>query len=86
MTDDVTFTIEGWIATITLNRPQKLNAVTPEMAERHHAHTSSAATVTMRSGASSSRVPGNARSARDRISASSIATTRLELPQSAGLL
>ena len=36
MTDEITFTIEGWIATITLNRPQKLNAVTPDMAERHH--------------------------------------------------
>ncbi len=32
MTKDVTFSIEGQIATITLNRPEKLNAVTPEMA------------------------------------------------------
>lgn len=32
MTDEITFTIEGWIATITLNRPKKLNAVTPDMA------------------------------------------------------
>lgn len=33
MTDDVTFEIDGAIAVITLNRPQKLNAVTPEMAD-----------------------------------------------------
>jgi enoyl-CoA hydratase/carnithine racemase len=33
MTEHVTFSIEGSIATITLNRPQKLNAVTPEMAD-----------------------------------------------------
>jgi enoyl-CoA hydratase len=33
MTEDVIFTLDGRIATITLNRPQKLNAVTPAMAE-----------------------------------------------------
>jgi enoyl-CoA hydratase len=33
MTEDVCFEIEGDIAVITLNRPQKLNAVTPEMAD-----------------------------------------------------
>lgn len=38
MSDAVTCTIEGWIATITLNRPQKLNAVTPEMASAITAH------------------------------------------------
>lgn len=38
MTDDVTFSIENQIATITLNRPQKLNAVTPEMADAIVAH------------------------------------------------
>jgi enoyl-CoA hydratase len=38
MTNDVTFSVEGQIATITLNRPQKLNAVTPEMAAAIVAH------------------------------------------------
>lgn len=33
MTNDIQFKIDGHIATITLNRPAKLNAVTPEMAE-----------------------------------------------------
>ena len=33
MSDDVLFSIDGRVATIVLNRPQKLNAVTPEMAK-----------------------------------------------------
>jgi len=32
MTEEIGFTIDGFVATITLNRPAKLNAVTPEMA------------------------------------------------------
>ena len=32
MTEDVTFSTDGHVATLTLNRPQKLNSVTPEMA------------------------------------------------------
>ena len=33
MSEDVLFSIDGYVATIVLNRPQKLNAVTPEMAK-----------------------------------------------------
>jgi enoyl-CoA hydratase len=33
MTDDVNFEVDGAVATITLNRPAKLNAVTPAMAD-----------------------------------------------------
>src|ERR1700677_207243 len=33
MSEDVLFSIDGYVATILLNRPQKLNAVTPEMAK-----------------------------------------------------
>lgn len=38
MTNDVTFSVERQIATITLNRPQKLNAVTLEMSAAIVAH------------------------------------------------
>jgi len=37
-TDDVTFSVDGPVATLTLNRPQKLNAVTPEMSAAIIAH------------------------------------------------
>jgi len=33
MTDNLLFTIEGHVATITLNRPEKLNAATPAMSK-----------------------------------------------------
>lgn len=33
MTDEITFAIDGPVAQITLNRPAKLNAMTPEMAD-----------------------------------------------------
>lgn len=33
MTEDVVFEVDGHVAVITLNRPQKLNAVTPDMAD-----------------------------------------------------
>lgn len=33
MTEDIKFEIDGAVAIVTLNRPQKLNAVTPEMAD-----------------------------------------------------
>lgn len=38
MTDDIAFSVDGHVAVITLNRPQKLNAVTPEMADAIVAH------------------------------------------------
>ena len=34
MTEEVELAVEGFVAEIVLNRPQKLNAVTPEMAAR----------------------------------------------------
>jgi enoyl-CoA hydratase/carnithine racemase len=38
MTDEITFSIDGQVATITLNRPHKLNAVTPAMADAIVSH------------------------------------------------
>jgi enoyl-CoA hydratase len=38
MTTDITFSVDGQIATITLNRPHKLNAITFEMADAIAAH------------------------------------------------
>jgi enoyl-CoA hydratase/carnithine racemase len=38
MTTDIAFGVDGHVATITLSRPAKLNAVTPEMAEAIVAH------------------------------------------------
>jgi enoyl-CoA hydratase/carnithine racemase len=38
MTDDIAFRVDGHVATIILNRPQKANAVTPEMATAIVAH------------------------------------------------
>jgi enoyl-CoA hydratase len=37
-TEDVRFSVEGTVAILTLNRPQKLNAVTPEMSAAIIAH------------------------------------------------
>ncbi|MQA80029.1 MAG: enoyl-CoA hydratase/isomerase family protein [Streptosporangiales bacterium] len=37
-TDEVTFEVEGHVAVLTLNRPAKLNAVTPEMTTDIRAH------------------------------------------------
>src|SRR5215203_3733028 len=38
MPDEILFSIDDRVATITLNRPQKLNAVTPDMADAIVAH------------------------------------------------
>jgi enoyl-CoA hydratase len=38
MTEHITFSVEQHVATITLNRPTKLSAVTPEMADALAAH------------------------------------------------
>jgi enoyl-CoA hydratase/carnithine racemase len=39
MSEDLLFSIDGYVSTILLNRPQKLSAVTPEMAKAINAAT-----------------------------------------------